>query len=272
MFARAGMAVALALAFTGVANPSAPPVVTIVATDFAFTVPGGANASVPAGPVTLRLVNHGKEIHMMGVVSLGKTTVSEFIDKLSHGGFVGTEVGGVNGVAPGDSATSTVILKPGNAAVVCYVVSADGKLHALKGMFAPIHVQAVAGPLAAEPRTTFDVALNDYRITMPNNMHAGPHVFRVENDGKVTHDLMLFRLSPGADTTDAMAWHDKPAVGSTRAHPLGGIVGEEHGLHSFFDADLTPGDYMVLCWMPDVKTGVPHFYGHHMWMKFHVAA
>lgn len=269
MFTRAVVAVA-ALVLTGAATPSAPPVLTIVATDFAFTVPGGANAAVPAGPVTLRLVNHGKEIHMMGVTWLGATPVSTFMDKLSHGGFVGTEAGGVNGVAPGDTGTSTVILKPGNVVIVCYIISADGKLHALKGMFAPIHVQAAAG--AAEPHTAFDVALNDYRITMPNNLHAGRHLFRVENDGAVAHDLVLFRLSPGADTTDAMAWLAKPAVGSPRAHPLGGIVGEDHGLYTFFDADLTPGDYMVLCWMPDVKTGVPHFYAHHMWTKFHVAA
>lgn len=269
MFTRAVVAVA-ALVLTGAATPSAPPMLTIVATDFAFTVPGGANATVPAGPVTLRLVNHGNEIHMMGVALLGTTTASEFMAKLSKGSFVGTEVGGVNGVAPGDSATSTVMLKPGNAVIVCYIISADGKLHALKGMVAPIRVQAAAG--AVEPHTAFDIALNDYRITMPNNLHAGRHLFRVENDGVVTHDLVLFRLSPGADTTDALAWLDKPAVGSPRAHPLGGIVGEEHGLHTFFDADLTPGDYMVLCWMPDRKTGVPHFYGHHMWTKFHVSS
>ena len=68
MIARAGVAVAVLLALIGAAKPSAPPVVTIVATDFAFTVLGGANAAVAAGPVTFRLVNHGKEMHMMGVV------------------------------------------------------------------------------------------------------------------------------------------------------------------------------------------------------------
>lgn len=217
MIARVGFAVAALLALTGAARPPVPPVLTIIATDFAFTIPGGANASVPAGPVTLRLVNHGKEIHMMGVVWLGDTTVSAFIQKLSHNGFYGTEVGGVNGIAPGDSGTSTVILKPGNAAVVCYIVSADGKLHALKGMFAPFRVRPNTEPEAAEPHTAFDIALRDYAITMPNELHGGPHLFRVDNDGTVGHDLVLFRLSPGADTADAMAWLDKPAVGSPRA-------------------------------------------------------
>jgi len=273
MIARAGLAVAALLALTGAAKPSAPPVVTIVATDYAFAVPGGANATMPAGPVTLRLVNHGKELHMMGVVWLGDKTVSDFMDKMSHNGFEGVELGGVNAVAPGDTGMSTVILRPGNAAIVCYIVSADGKVHALKGMFAPFRVVPNAS-VSAEPRTTFDIALHDYSITVPNGLRAGRHVFRVDNDGAVTHDVSLFRLSPGvgADTADVLAWLDKPAVGSPRVHPLGGIVGEDHGLHSYFYADLTPGDYMLLCWMPDEKTGVPHFYAHHMWTTFHVGS
>lgn len=271
MIARAGFAVAALLALTGAATPSAPPVLTIIATDFAFTMPGGANSSVPAGPVTVRLVNKGKELHMMGIVELGDTTASAFIQKLSHQRFYGTEVGGVNGVAPGDTGTATVILKPGNAAVVCYIISADGTMHALKGMITPFRV-VPATPAAAEPRAPFDIALRDYSIVVPNGLRAGRHVFRVDNDGAMTHDLVLFRLSPGADTADALAWLDKPAVGSPRVHPLGGIVGEDHGLHAYFYADLTPGDYMVLCWMPDAKTRVPHFYAHHMWTTFHVTS
>ncbi|HEX5179678.1 MAG TPA: hypothetical protein VFW04_10125 [Gemmatimonadaceae bacterium] len=272
MFARASLAVAALLALTGAGKPTAPPVLTIVATDYAFTVPGGANATLPAGPVTLRLINHGKEIHMMGVVLLGDTTAAQFIAAVNHHGFVGTEVGGVNGVAPGDTGTSTVILKPGNAVIACYIESADHKEHVLKGMFAPIRVTPNAGVVAAEPHTTYDISLRDFAITVPEGLRAGPHVFRVDNQGPATHDLMLFRMSPGADTADAMAWLEKSAVGSTRAHPLGGIVGEEHGLHSYFFANLTPGDYMLLCWMPDAKTGIPHFYGHHMWTRFHVSS
>lgn len=275
MIARAGFAVAALLALTGAARPPAtpaPPVLTIIATDFAFTVPGGANATVPAGPVTFRLVNHGKEIHMMGVVLLGDTTASAFIRALGNKHLIGTEVGGVNGVAPGDTATSTVLVEPGNAVVACFITSADGTVHVLKGMVAPFRVLPNTAPEAAEPHTTFDIALHDYTITMPNGLHAGPHLFRVDNRGTVTHDLLLLRLSPGADTTDAMAWLRTPAVGSPRAHPIGGIVGEDHGLHSYFFADLTPGNYMVLCWMPDVKTGVPHFYAHHMWTTFHVSS
>jgi len=272
MIARAGVAVAVLLALTGAAKPSAPPVVTIVATDFAFTLLGSANAVVAAGPVTFRLVNHGKEMHMMGVVWLGKATAAAYIESVKHNVFSGTGVGGVNGIAPGETGTSTVILEPGNAVLMCWVVSADQTLHALKGMFAPIVVEQRTGRTAIEPITTIDITLHDYTIDLPNTLHAGREVIRVDNHGSVEHDLELFRMSPGADTSDAMAWLDKPAVGSPRAYPLGGIVGEARGLHSYFDADLTPGDYMLLCWIPDVKTGVPHFYSHHMWTTFHVSS
>ena len=271
MIARAGVAVAVLLALTGAAKRSAPPVVTIVATDFAFTVPGGANAVVPAGPVTLRLVNHGKEMHMMGVVWLGKTTAAAYIENVKHNVFSGTGVGGVNGIAPGETGTATVILQPGNAVLMCWVVSADQTLHALKGMFAPIVVEQPRSRTAVEPTAAIDITLHDYTIDLPNTVRAGHQVIRVDNEGSVEHDLELFRMSPGADTSDAMAWLDKPAVGSSRAYPLGGIVGEARGLHSYFNADLTPGDYMLICWIPDVKTGIPHFYAHHMWTTFHVS-
>lgn len=267
----ARLATAALLALTGAAKLSTPPVITVIATDFAFEIPGGENATAPAGPVTLRLVNHGKELHMMAVIWLGDKTVSDFMNKVTHDAVEGMGVGGVNAIAPGDTGTATVILEPGNAVIACWVSSADGKAHVLKGMFAPLRVEPNAGQPAAEPHATSDIALHDYAITVPNGLRAGRHVFRVDNDGSITHDLELFRVSPGGDTTDVMAWVDNPAVGSPRITPLGGIVGEQHGLHSYFSATLTPGDYMFLCWIPDAKTGVPHFYGHHMWTTVHVS-
>ncbi|HUR94332.1 MAG TPA: hypothetical protein VMY76_07100, partial [Gemmatimonadales bacterium] len=69
-----GMAslIILGAAFTGGArsgptHPAAdPPVVTVEANDFALAVP----ATVPAGVVTFRLVNHGKEAHHAQLVRL----------------------------------------------------------------------------------------------------------------------------------------------------------------------------------------------------------
>ena len=39
---------------------------------------------------------------------------------------------------------------------------------------------------------------------------------------------------------------------------VGGVVGIEKGMHVYFEADLAPGQYGLLCFFPDEKGG-PHF-------------
>lgn len=60
-----------------VARAHEPPVVTVIAHDYAFSTP--SPMSVPAGPVTFRMINAGKELHMMGVVWLGAHTFRDFV-------------------------------------------------------------------------------------------------------------------------------------------------------------------------------------------------
>lgn len=249
----------------------APPVVTVVAHDFAFSTP--SPGSVPAGPVTFRMINHGRELHMMGVVWLARHTVSEMIAAVrADSGFAGTyEVGGVNAIVPGDTANATVILEPGHVALVCWVVGEDGKPHVLDGMFMPLEVVPASGATVAEPHADVELTLHDYAIDVAGTTAPGQLVFRVENRGPSEHDVELFRMAPGATMADVDAWFFHPAAGSPRARPLGGMVGVEKGHHGYFTARLTPGDYVLLCWIPGEK-GVPHYRGHGMLHRFHVGS
>ena len=246
-----------------------PPVITVVAHDFAFTIPD--SRPVPAGPVTFQLINRGKELHMMGITWLGKHTFSEFMAAVrADSTFAGAyEVGGPNAVAPGDSSSATVMLEPGHAAIACWVVSADGKMHVLKGMTAPLEVVAAGAHTATVPISDDTITLRDYAVAMSHTPASGRHTFRVENRGPSGHDVQLFRMEPHATMQDVDAWLRQPEKGSPRARPLGGMVGLDHGHHGWFTADLVPGDYVFLCWMPDDK-GVPHYSGHGMLTRFHV--
>ncbi|HEX5439205.1 MAG TPA: hypothetical protein VFW98_18775 [Gemmatimonadaceae bacterium] len=248
-----------------------PPVITVIATDFAFSLP--SPGSVPAGPVTFRLINRGKELHMMGIVWLGTHTMSEFFAAVQADSvFAGPyEVGGPNAVAPGDTSLATVILEPGHAALACWVVGEDGKMHVLKGMVAPLEVVPSRAARAAEPRTATTITLQDYAIHLSGAPTPGRQLFRVENNGPAEHDVELFRLAPGATMADIDAWFEHPAKGSPRARPLGGMVGLDRGHHGWFTARLTPGDYVLLCLMPGEKN-VPHYKGHGMLTRFHVGA
>ncbi|HEX6536454.1 MAG TPA: hypothetical protein VF041_17820 [Gemmatimonadaceae bacterium] len=264
---------ALAAAFAPVHRPvmrrrEPPPVVTVIAHDFAFSV--SSARPVPAGPVTFRMINAGKELHMMGVVWLGTHTFEEFLaavqgDTTFSGPY---EVGGPNAVVPGDTSYATVILPPGNVALACWVEGDDGKMHVAKGMMAPFVVVPAAGRAAAEPEGDVALTLRNYAIDMSGTPAPGWRVFRVENQGPDEHDVELFRMEPGSTMADVDAWFHHSRSGNRRARPMGGMVGLERGHHGWFGADLAPGDYVLVCWITDER--VPHYRGHGMLTRFHV--
>jgi len=46
--------------------------------------------------------------------------------------------------------------------------------------------------------------------------------------------------------------------GPNPAEPLGGVSVLEKGGRASFTADLTPGNYGLICFVPDTKNGKPH--------------
>jgi hypothetical protein len=265
------IAVAMSPRTDSLSPTASPPVVTVVAHDYAFSTP--VPSSVPAGPVTFRMINAGNEMHMMGIVWIGAHTFKDFMAAVQGDStFAGAYgAGGPNAVAPGDTSYATVILEPGHVALACWVDSEDGKMHMMKGMMTAFDVSP-ADTRAAEPAEA-DVALTlrDYAIDMSGTPVLGHRTFRVENLGPGVHDVELFRMEPGATTADIEAWMQHPRKGSPKARPLGGMVGIEHGHHGWFTADLTPGDYLLVCLIPGEK-GVLRYAGHGMLKRFHVGA
>src|SRR2546430_7603221 len=106
------------------ARPASTPV-TITATDFAFAAPD----TIPAGQVTLRLVNAGKELHHAVLVRLGEgKTVADFQagmqQMMQHPGPPPPWIsfpGGPNTVDAADTAVVTVTLDPGQYVLICVI-------------------------------------------------------------------------------------------------------------------------------------------------------
>lgn len=249
--------------------PTEPPVVEVVATDFAF--PTFSARTAPAGPITFRVTNKGKVMHMMGVIWLGSHTNADFLTALRNNtGIDGTyEVGGPNGIAPGETVETTVILPAGHVMLVCWVDGENQPMHVTKGMFADFDVTPAASDPALEPTADATITLKDYAITVSGPVTAGHHVFRIDNAGPASHDLVLVRMRKDATMDDIRAWIKHPEKGSPRATPAGGTVGFDPAHHTYLSADLTPGRYELICIMPDDK-GVPHFTGHGMMMELEV--
>jgi uncharacterized cupredoxin-like copper-binding protein len=249
--------------------PASPPLVHVKAADFKFDMP----ATVPAGAVSFHLMNEGKQMHQAMVVRLedGKTLKD-------LGEAMKTEgppppwvkfVGGPNGIVPGAATTATLLLTPGHYAVICVIPGTDGVPHMAKGMAQGFEVTASSSQ-AALPAATDTIHLKDYAFASGRPLSAGSHTILAVNDGPQLHELVLLKLVPGKTVKDFGDWATTGGMkGPPPAMPIGGAGLMDPGTSSLFSADLTPGDYGYICFVPDSKDGKPHLV-HGMMSQFTV--
>lgn len=251
----------------------APDTVTIVATEYAFDAP----ASIPAGEVTLKLEDQGKLPHHVQLLRLdeGKTP-ADFQAAMQAmkgpGPFPSWvhEAGGVNPPPIGGSATATVDLQPGQYMMVCLIPIPGGVPHIARGMARPLTVTPSSGAAAVAPVADDTIRMTDYAYDIAHPLTAGDHQILVENVGPQPHELVLARLAPGKTLDDALAWA-KTLEGPPPGEMIGGAAAMSNGQHETIGVNLTPGDYVLLCFVPDAKDGQPHVMKG-MAKQFHVGA
>jgi hypothetical protein len=251
-------------AASSAADPSAasaagrPTAVVVTARDYSFELP----ASVPAGVVTMRLVNHGKELHQAQIMRLdeGKTVADVEKALKPHGPLPSWMkfVGGPNGIAPGDETNGQTSLSPGKHVVICLIPSPDGVPHLMKGMIQPLEITAAPGSTTAGfPEATDTIRLVDYSFQSNRELTPGRHTILVENAGPQPHEFVLVKLAPGKSLKDFATWVETMR-GPPPAVPLGGVGVVEKGGRGQFTVDLTPGEYGYICFVPDAKDGKLH--------------
>lgn len=237
-----------------------PVVITVEANDFAFTMP----ARVPAGVVTFRLVNNGRESHHAQVVRLegGKTAadfVRAFTDTAAMPAWV-RYLGGPVGTGPGQDRPATTRLTPGRYVMVCRIISPDGRVHVMKGMIREFEVVAGRGSISDPFPTASDtVTLNDYGFAAGRPLTAGHHTILVENAGPQPHEAVMLKLAPGKTPTDFARWGLAGRHGPPPAVPVGGVEFLDQGAGGVFAVDLPPGEYGFVCFVPDTGDGIRHF-------------
>lgn len=251
--------------------PAAPPVATFTATDFAFTGPD----TLAAGPTTFRMEAAGAELHHMTLVRFDEGhTLEEFMLAMQSGPPPAWAhlMGGPNPPAPGGASEATVVLTPGAWAMICVIPSADGVPHIAKGMFKAFTVTPNEAP-AAEPEAHIVMTLNDYDFALSAPLTAGTHLIRVENPSAQPHEVFLIRLDAGRtvqDVADYVASMEAGTVsGPPPGQPMGGIAAMAPGERNWFTATLEPGEYAMLCFVPDMTDGRPHML-HGMMQQFTV--
>ena len=238
-----------------------PRVVTVKAYDYRFEAP----ARIPAGTITFRMQNGGKELHHLWIVKLtDKKTPSDFATAMRAWGSAlrmpdwAIDVGGPNSASPGTTAEGTVTLEAGTFMLVCWVPSPDGMLHVMKGMIKPLTITPnPAGQADAEPAADLTMVLDDYTFEVSKPITPGRHVIRVENRAMQTHEMVIARLNPGETAAHALLWIN---AGQSGKGPtvLGGASGIAKGRHMFITVDFQAGHYALFCVIPDVRDGKPH--------------
>lgn len=251
---------------------AAPNIVNITATEYKFDAP----AEVPAGMTTFTLTDSGKEIHHASLIKLdsGKT-----MDDLMAGmkamkpgtpppGWV-VAAGGANAVVPGNSASLTMNLEPGNYVLACFVPDAKGVPHIMHGMAKALTVTPNAAANTTPPASDVTVTLSDYKFDFSSPLTAGQHTIKILTAPGQPHEFTLFQLAPGKTAADVVKFVEGGMTGTPPGMPIGGVAALAPGRDVFYTVDLKPGDYAAVCFVEDAKDGKPH-YAHGMTQTFKI--
>jgi hypothetical protein len=240
------------------AAPAAPQQVAFHAVDNAFHGPD----TISSGMTTFTLTNGGKNLHHIQFVRLdsGKT-IADLQAALKPNApppAWATDVPGPNGADPDKTSNITIDMKPGSYAVLCFIDVPDHVPHFAKGMIKTLTVIPATGPSAAAPTADITIAMSDYSFQVSKPITAGKHVFQVTSTGPQSHEVMIIRFQPGKTMDDLGKWMAKP-VGPPPANAVGGTSGQTPGATATFEAEILPGEHVMICFVPDAKDGKPHF-------------
>lgn len=244
---------------------AAPREVTITATDHAFEAPD----TVQAGWNTVRLVNHGEQIHEATLVQLEDgRTLQEYMHAYGEAVRTGgarpewaTFLGGPSSVQPHGDGSATLYLEPGNYAWGCWAPDSDGTPHLLgHDQIHAFEVRATSedAPSTSAPEPTVSVGMHDYAFELSEPLKAGRHVIHVENMGVEPHHVLIFKLDSGRTPGDFQAWIENQMQGETPSTYVGGMGTQSFGIEGYLTLDLPAGNYVFVCLVAGVDE-VPHF-------------
>ncbi len=104
------------------------------------------------------------------------------------------------------------------------------------------------------------VAVDHAYRGLPRSVAGGPRSFELENEGKETHELVVLKINDNVtDPVDKLLELPREQVGVRVTNA--GSASAQPGEQSFVVADLTPGRYALVCFIPvgGVSEGPPHF-------------
>lgn len=244
------------------------PELTMIATDYAFEMATTAEG----GFTRLTIDNQGSEDHHAIFFRLNDDVTMEQFQEVMQTGDLGailgvsTALGGPN-VGPGHTTSVIADLVPGQYVVVCVIPDPEGTPHAAHGMVAPLEVTD-GGADTIAPEASASIALVEMAFNgLPEEVDAGRMTWEVTNLGAQLHELVVLQLAD--DVTSEMVMQMLTGAGDAATpdpeaegppfEPIAGTAPMSREVTNYLEMELEPGDYMAICFIPDVESGMPHF-------------
>jgi hypothetical protein len=247
---------------TPTSTPQVLPAITIKAVDYSFQQP----KSIPAGLVDVTLTNDGKMNHSLQIFRLNDgVSYDQFFTALKNNDpkFVGMvkAYGGANSILPGQSQEVILNLQqPGQYVSLCFDSDADNVPHFIKGMITQFTVTGSPSNQMQSPKDNGEIVLRDFSFQLPNSIPSGPVTLKVTNQGPQIHEADIVRLAQGKTLQDLQNFLNQPnPTGAPPFESAGGLGAIQAGTSAWLKLNLKPGNYAVVCFVPDAKTGKPHF-------------
>jgi hypothetical protein len=107
---------------------------------------------------------------------------------------------------------------------------------------------------------TLDVRAVEYAYEgLPDDLDAGPAVFKLENEGVEEHEIVMFRRNDGV-TASLDEILEMPEDQLMQNVTFAGVAFGAPGTTAYTATDLSPGTYFFLCFIPvGGADGPPHF-------------
>jgi len=238
-----------------------PKVVVFRVTDRSIEAP----EFIPAGLTTIRLQNDGSLTHELTLIHADDgRTADELETKTKLQNWPGPWSPSIASIRaePGESNEFTAVLIPGIFAAVDWSSGSDSIPHSAFGVYTGFEViEADFGDIAWNP-DTIEVGLEDFSFTGIQDLSSGRHSFKLVNKSdNQPHELLFVPLDEGQSAAElftnfrSVKFGGTPVKNLERAFGIGWIGPGEEIEHSL---DLFPGNYAVVCLIPNAFPGTPH--------------
>ena len=110
---------------------------------------------------------------------------------------------------------------------------------------------------------TANISATEYKFGgLPATLAAGPTAFHMTNRGSEVHEMLFYRRAKGTEGDIVSIVNDEPTVSDGRLEEIGVMLPAAPGEDSVLLVDLTPGDYVAVCFVAEGTTSMAQVAAH----------